>query len=112
MMTAEEKAMAEAKAKEAMMTKDVAGMYKDYSPTALAEATKNGHKAVLFFWAAWCPSCKSANAEFLANLSRVPNNVTILKVNYDTEKTLKTKYGVTYQHTFVQVDAQGNQITK
>ncbi|MBI2037451.1 MAG: thioredoxin family protein [Candidatus Magasanikbacteria bacterium] len=98
--------------KEAMMDKAVAGMYKDYSPAALAEATKNGGKAVLFFWAAWCPYCKEANADFLANTSKIPNNVTVLKTNYDTEKDLKTKYGVTYQHTFVQVDAQGNQITK
>jgi len=89
-----------------------AGMYKDYSPTALAEATKNGGKAVLFFWAAWCPNCKTANAELLANINKIPNNVTVLKTNYDNEKSLKTKYGVTYQHTFVQVDAQGNQITK
>ncbi len=35
-----------------------------------------------------------------------------VKTDYDTERELKKKYGVTYQHTFVQVDAQGNQIKK
>ncbi len=98
--------------KESMMNADKVGMYKDYSLTALAEATKNGGKAVLFFWAAWCPYCKSANTEFMTNLNKIPNNVTVLKTNYDTEKELKIKYGITYQHTFVQVDVSGNQITK
>ena len=96
--------------KEAMMEKNTTGKYVDYSPTALAEATKNNGKAVLFFWASWCPDCKASNANFLANLDKIPQNVTILKTNYDTEKALKTKYGVTYQHTFIQVDGAGNQI--
>src|SRR3989344_4313904 len=41
---------------EKMMEKSP-GAYKDYSSSALAEATKDGGKAELFFWAAWCPSC-------------------------------------------------------
>lgn len=108
-MTPEEKMMTE---KEAMMEKNTAGTYIDYSPTALAEATKNNGRAVLFFWASWCPNCKASNADFLANLDKIPHNVTVLKTNYDTEKALKIKYGITYQHTFVQVDSTGNQITK
>jgi hypothetical protein len=35
-----------------------------------------------------------------------------LKVDYESSTELKKKYGVTYQHTLVQVDAQGNMITK
>jgi thioredoxin-related protein len=39
-------------------------------------------------------------------------------VNYNdtatdqAEKELAKKYGVTYQHTFVQIDAEGNEVTK
>jgi thioredoxin 1 len=87
------------------------GAYVEYSPAALATATQNG-KAVLFFHAKWCPFCKSANAAFSSRESEIPSGVTVLKTDYDTEKDLKTKYGVTYQHTFVQVDAQGNMVTK
>lgn len=116
-VSGEEKKMPENKPssslpEEAVMEKEAAGTYKDYSTSSLAEATKNDGKAVLFFWAAWCPYCKTANAEFLANLDKIPSNVTVLKTNYDTERELKIKYGITYQHTFVQVDAQGNQIAK
>ncbi len=97
---------------EGAMMEQKPGAYKDYSSSVLAEATKNGGKAVLFFWASWCPYCKEANADFTANTGQIPAGVTVLKTNYDTEKELKTKYGITYQHTFVQVDANGNQITK
>ncbi len=87
------------------------GLYTDYSSSKLAEASANG-KAVLFFWASWCPFCKAANEAFLSRASEIPSGVTVLKTNYDTEKDLKAKYGVTYQHTFVQVDAQGNMLSK
>jgi|SRR3989344_724575 len=93
-------------------TMPVPGVYIDYSADALATAQAEGKKPVLFFWAAWCPFCKAANEEFNANSSRIPSNVVLLKTNYDTETQLKTRYGITYQHTFVQVDANGNQVTK
>ncbi|MEK7618560.1 MAG: thioredoxin family protein [Patescibacteria group bacterium] len=88
------------------------GTYVEYSPAALAEASKNGGKAILFFYAPWCPFCKVADAAFTSRTGDIPAGVTVLKTSYDNEKELKTKYGVTYQHTFVQIDAQGNQITK
>jgi hypothetical protein len=43
---------------------------------------------------------------------KIKEGVTILDVNYDTATDLKKKYGVTYQHTLVQVDTKGNQIAK
>lgn len=42
----------------------------------------------------------------------IPDGLTILKADYDIEKDLKKKYGVTYQHTLVQVDKAGNIIKK
>ncbi len=69
-------------------------------------------KRVLFFHATWCPTCKAADAAFSARGSKIPKNVVVLKTDYDTEKALKAKYGITYQHTFVYVDANGNAIAK
>jgi len=89
-----------------------AGQYIDYSSEALVAAQTDGKKPVLFFWAAWCPFCRAANEDFEKHSSQIPANVVILKVNYDKEQELKQRYGITYQHTFVQVDAQGNVITK
>jgi thiol-disulfide isomerase/thioredoxin len=86
------------------------GTYEAYSPDKIAWATEG--KVVLFFRASWCPTCKAVDADIRNKLSNIPKNVTILDVNYDTETALKQKYGVTYQHTFVQVDATGVQIAK
>jgi len=86
------------------------GIYEDYSPEKLALA--NSGKVVLFFHAPWCPTCRSLNKNISKNLSSIPPNIAILKTDYDNETALKQKYGVTYQHTLVQVDADGNIIAK
>ncbi len=128
----EEKAMMEKKAMEekaameskdsAMMEKDGAMMKKDgetmmskgsyelYDASKLAMAETG--KVVLFFKASWCPTCKAVDSDIKANLGSIPKGVTILEVDYDKSVELKQKYGVTTQHTFVQVDAKGNLITK
>lgn len=91
---------------DAMMVK--AGEYTDYSPEKIAEADG----AVLFFKASWCPSCRTADANIKKNAGDIPAGLTILGVDFDNSKDLKIKYGVTSQHTYVQVDAQGNLIKK
>lgn len=42
----------------------------------------------------------------------IPDDVLILRADYDKEDELKQKYGVTLQHTFVVVDEKGNFIEK
>lgn len=97
----------EMRKEEAMMEK---GSYEAYSPEKIARAETGD--VVLFFHAAWCPSCRSLNASIESGLSSIPKGVTILKLDYDAEVELKKKYGVTYQHTMVQVDKDGNMIKK
>lgn len=86
------------------------GQYMAYDASKLAFA-KEG-KVVLFFRASWCPTCRALDADIKANLSQIPKNVLILDVDYDKSAELKKQYGVTYQHTLVQVDADGKMITK
>lgn len=86
--------------------------YLDYSQANLAKATASGGRVVVFFKASWCPMCKAAEADFQAHFDQLPKDVTILKTDYDTATDLKTKYGVTMQDTFVQVDSEGTMVTK
>lgn len=86
------------------------GSYEAYSQDKIAMAATGD--VVLFFHASWCPSCRGLNSDIEKNISAIPGGVTILKTDYDTQTELKKKYGVTYQHTLVQVDKDGNLIKK
>lgn len=87
------------------------GSYETYNASNVAMASAT-HHVVLFFRASWCPTCIAVDKDIKANIKNIPSNLTILDVNYDNSADLKKKYGVTYQHTFVQVDAQGNLLKK
>lgn len=67
-------------------------------------------KTVLFFHASWCPSCRAADSGISAD--KIPEGLSILKVDYDNSAELKKKYEVLSQHTFVQIDKEGNMLTK
>lgn len=111
-----EKDSATMKKDDAMMEKPMesgmmmGGQYVAYDAAKLAFA-KEG-KVVLFFRASWCPTCRALDADIKANLSQIPKNVLILDVDYDKSADLKKQYGVTYQHTLVQVDADGKMLAK
>jgi thiol-disulfide isomerase/thioredoxin len=83
------------------------GQYKDYTDSSISSTT--GTK-VLFFHAPWCPQCRQLDSEIKAGA--LPDSLTIFKVDYDTNQTLRQKYGVTLQTTFVRVDDQGNLVKK
>ncbi len=87
-----------------------AGSYEAYSAEKIARAETGN--VVLFFHASWCPTCRSLSSDIEKNSSSIPADLSLLKVDYDTESELKKKYGVTYQHTLVQVDKDGKLIKK
>lgn len=89
--------------------------------TVYTNATDLEHlesKRVLFFYASWCPTCRPADADFKANLDKIPSDFTVVRVNYNdpetdqSEKDLAKKYAVTYQHTYVQINSNGKEIRK
>lgn len=90
--------------------------YIKYSKSTLTQYAKQ--KRVLFFYANWCPTCKPINEEFTNNSANIPEGVVIIRVNYNDDETdkdeeaLAKKYGITYQHTFVQIDENGEVIER
>ena len=116
----------ESKDAEAMESKDAEAMEsKDAEPAAAAsgayitldqyEGSKDMYAAgdvVLFFAADWCPTCQTTTENLEADPAAIPAGLAIVRVDYDNSDELKKQYGVTTQHTFVQVDAEGNEVAK
>ena len=90
--------------------------YIEYSKENLESS--NNKRRVLFFYASWCPTCRPADENFKSNSGSLPEDLILIRVNYndpdtdEEEKDLAKKYNVTYQHTFVQIDSTGNEVTK
>lgn len=83
------------------------GAYIDYTPEIIA---KTPGTKILFFHAPWCPQCRAIDADIVDG--GLPSNVSIIKVDYDSNQALRQKYGVTIQTTLVKIDDQGNLIEK
>lgn len=87
-----------------------------FSPEVLSATAHT--RRVLFFYANWCPTCRPADARFTEDMSQIPSDVTLIRVNYNdtdtdqAEKDLARQYGITYQHTFVQIDGDGAVVTQ
>jgi thioredoxin 1 len=72
-----------------------------YSAAALAAAQKADKPLALHFRADWCPTCR-AQDKVLQTLKAAPDlDVTVLEVNYDTERDLKRQYRIQTQATIV-----------
>jgi thiol-disulfide isomerase/thioredoxin len=86
------------------------GRYIDYADFAADPASFAAGDVVLFFNASWCPKCQETDA----NIGRtgLPDDFTLVRVDFDSETSLRQKYGVTLQHTFVQIDEGGQQLAK
>lgn len=90
--------------------------YVAYTPEAFEAAADT--RRVLFFYANWCPTCRPVDRDLSENTAQLPEDVTVIRVNYDdnetdqAEQALAGQYQVTYQHTFVQIDAEGTVVTQ
>ncbi len=82
--------------------------YTEYDEAKLANSKGDNY---LFFHAPWCPQCRAIEDSINAG-GHIPDNVTIYKVDYDSNQQLRQKYGVTIQTTFIKVDKDGNFIDK
>ena len=51
-------------------------------------------------------------ADIQNNMASIGDNLLILRVDYDNSEELKSKYSIDFQHSFVQVDASGQELNK
>lgn len=93
-------------------TNGAVGSYITYEVFNAEKASYADSNVVLFFNASWCSTCKKARDNFESSLSEIPEDVTIVVVDFDDSTELRQKHGVTLQHTFIQVDSAGEQLAK
>jgi thiol-disulfide isomerase/thioredoxin len=86
--------------------------YLDYSGANLANAQKKGPTILFFAATRWCHTCSALEKEILERQSEIPENVTILKVDYDNDSAMKQKYSISTQHTQVVLDQHGNEVKR
>ncbi len=91
---------------------DNGSKYQEFSVSKLI-ANKD-KKQILFYHASWCPTCKILNDNLNSNLVSIPSDVVIYRVDYDDTQynQMKRDHGITYQHTLVYVNENGELIDK
>ena len=87
-----------------------AGAYLSRAEYTEQAASRAGTKVVYFFHAPWCPTCRATEKAIARD--GIPAGLTLVKVDFDSEDDLRRQYGVTTQHTFVQVDPSGAELAK
>lgn len=83
--------------------------YEDQPRLQAELAQLAGQERWLSFHADWCPQCRALDADINANLDQIPAGVTIVKIDFDDNQSLRQQYRVTQQTTIVRVGAD-NQV--
>ncbi len=81
------------------------GTYTVFDPAKFSLASDK-KRVVLFFYSESCEDCAKANKSFMSE--PVPSNLVVLRTDYSASSSLRSKYGVGSQHTFVEVDKDGS----
>ena len=79
---------------------------KPYSAAMLADAQKADKPVALHFHADWCPTCRAQDKALQTLKTEKGLDITVLVVNYDTEKDLKRRFKVNAQSTIVVLRGQ------
>lgn len=93
-------------------TTELAGDYIPYESFMTSGDKYSNSKVVLFFNAVWCSTCQQARENIEASLGQIPADLVIVVVDFDSSIELRKKYGVTVQHTFIEIDSAGEPLSK
>ena len=83
--------------------------YQVYTDIALAQALADWDNVVLFFGAVWCPLCIGLDNDINKHMENIPEDITILTLDYDVDVEMKEKYLITIQHTLLYLNSEGKE---
>jgi thioredoxin 1 len=73
-----------------------------FTAATFQAAQAHNSPAVLFVHASWCPICRAQEETIKALLKTAKyKNVQVLRIDFDTEKSVWSKFGVTRQSTLI-----------
>lgn len=82
--------------------------YREFTKAEYDKAQQEGKTILLYFYANWCPLCKTEQKDTFAAFNEISNpDIVGFRVNYkdsDTdadEEALAKEFGISYQHTKV-----------
>lgn len=84
--------------------------YIDYSASSLENSV--GKRVVLFFTAEWCISCRELDVDIRNNLEKIPADLLILKVNYDSSSDLKSTYNIDKPNTLILLGSEQSELKR
>nr|MBP6086096.1 hypothetical protein [Patescibacteria group bacterium] len=58
------------------------------------------------------PTDKALDSDIQKRITRIPANVVISRIDYDTNKQLRDSYNITQQNTLIFLDGDGNEIKR
>lgn len=102
----------EAEAARDMAAPEARPYYIQYSAAAASDAMADGYGVMLYFYAAWCPICRAEEPNIKSWVEGSSLPVAGFRVNFDTEKDLKSKHKIPYQHTAVFLNAVGEEVER
>jgi hypothetical protein len=86
--------------------------YISYETFSASPEKYSASNVVLFYNAYWCSTCKAARDGFESGMDTMPEDLTIVLVDFDENTEMRKKHDVIVQHTFVQIDSMGNELQR
>ncbi|MDD2766598.1 MAG: FAD-dependent oxidoreductase [Candidatus Moranbacteria bacterium] len=86
--------------------------YVDYSPESYVFAKQSGRVVLFFAATTWCSNCVVLDQEIRERLNELPQDVIVVKVDFDKDREMKIKHKVTLQTTLILLGSEGKEVKR